>query len=54
MWALADPNEQRAISVVFEVYGTGQVIGDMSELRFVATVQDGKFVWHIFERVLAR
>jgi hypothetical protein len=46
MWAIVDvsrPAEDR----VFYVYGTGNPI-DHDLGKWVATVQDGAFVWHVF------
>lgn len=50
IWAIVNPLanvEQRQ----FEIYGTGSDLPeDYKYLMYIATVQDGAFVWHIFER----
>ena len=33
---------------IFDVYGTGHDM--MADSRYIATVQDGSFVWHVYER----
>lgn len=33
----------------FRCYGTGQPIQDQVPTEYIGTVQDGPFVWHIFE-----
>ena len=33
----------------FDVYGTGHILRD-DPGTYIATVQDGPFVWHIYER----
>lgn len=49
MWVLFDPYEP-TYPRKFEVFGTGWTIEE-DELRYVATFQKGKFVWHVFEVV---
>lgn len=52
MWALVDdeaPKEERR----FIVFGTGEVI-PRGNFQWIATVQDGNFVWHLFEIKLVR
>lgn len=47
LWAIvepANPFEKRMI----EILGTGQDMQDIPR-TYIATVQDGSFVWHIFE-----
>lgn len=48
LWALVEP-----LAVIelrrFKIYGTGAVIAT-DPGKHVATVQDGDFVWHIFEQ----
>lgn len=50
LWALVDPEAAKEIRY-FEVFGTGHPIGyDAGVSReYIATVQDGGFVWHVFE-----
>lgn len=48
LWAMVQPDkplEQRR----FEVFGTGEPIELPAESPYVATVQDGPLVWHVFE-----
>lgn len=52
LWAIVppgQPNEER----IFEIIGTGNpVVVDIGvERRYIATVQQGEFVWHVFERL---
>lgn len=49
LWALVDPDaprESRAVAVI----GTGNPIAPsaLSGMRYLATVQDDPFVWHVF------
>lgn len=53
LWALVKvehpdhegPQETRT----FRVYGTGHPIADQVPQDYIGTVQDGLFVWHVFE-----
>ena len=47
MWALEDPDATTWVRN-FVVYGTGWDIGD-NPGKYIGTVQDDIFVWHIFE-----
>jgi hypothetical protein len=50
IWALVDPNEQTHIQREFIVVGTGHPFEyEYLKHRFVDTVFDGPFVWHIWE-----
>ena len=50
IWALIDPNEKEHIEREFIVVGTGHPFEyEYLKHRFVDTVFDGPFVWHIFE-----
>lgn len=54
LWALVDAkalNEDFQKEVrTFRVYETGQQIDDVGQrLKFIATIQEQIFVWHIFE-----
>ncbi len=46
-WALVDPNEP-AEDRHLRIYGTGHPVPDEPG-TYLATVQDGSFVWHVFE-----
>lgn len=51
VWAWVDTNSTE-MSVKFAVVGTGNPIPfhiDPDKCKFISTVQDGSFVWHIFE-----
>ena len=49
IWALVDPEEIPEVRKLY-VYGTGHPIDDKLDRMFhVATVQDGVYVWHVFE-----
>lgn len=50
IWVLVDNNELDASERNFEIIGTGHPFEyDYLDYRFVNTVFDGPFVWHIFE-----
>lgn len=46
IWALVDTEKPRKLRS-FEIVGTGQPADNLG--RYVGTVQDGSFVWHVFE-----
>lgn len=50
IWALVDPNAEKE-KRTFVVMGTGwkRDAGTWARLQHVSTVQEGGFVWHIFE-----
>lgn len=53
LWALVDPGAAFEVRV-FEIFGTGHAVPPgPGKLKFIATVQtdNGRFVWHVFERV---
>lgn len=49
MWAIVDPSEKRE-QRIFHVRGTGHPLGKVG--RYVGTVFQGPFVWHVFEAAL--
>lgn len=47
-------NERNAVEqVTILIYGTGDSMSDslVSYLEFLGTVQDGPFVWHVFQEI---
>lgn len=48
LWAECDP-ANAAHTRAIEVFGTGQSLDD-KERRYIATVLDGQFAWHVYER----
>lgn len=52
LWAMVEPNNPPTIRH-FETFGTGQIIpGDMGiERRYIGSVQEKFYVWHVFERI---
>lgn len=46
MWAMVDPDSEM-IDVRIDMYATGEPLRD-SDSQYLATVQDGDFVWHFF------
>lgn len=48
-WAKVDP-KAKTETRLFGIYGTGWDIPNDTESEYVGTVQQGSFVWHIFER----
>ena len=50
IWVLLDPNEKIHSQRNFEIIGTGQPFAhEYLKHRFVDTLFDGPFVWHIWE-----
>lgn len=47
LWAVVDPKVTFA-NVVVRIVGTGNPFPDANDCRFVGTVQQGPFVWHVF------
>jgi len=47
MWFEVDPDE-RADRRAFQLIGTGNFF-DKKHLKYLATAQDGPFVWHLYE-----
>lgn len=35
---------------IFRIIGTGNPFPDPYTCKFIATIQDGSFVWHLFEK----
>lgn len=50
MWAYENPCELKEIRN-FIIVGTGEGMGDPQFSKYVATVQYGRYVWHLFEMV---
>jgi len=48
LWAWVD-REEPTCSRRIAVVGTGNPAPPMNEARYVGSVQDGPFVWHIFD-----
>jgi len=48
LWADVNPGAAIVIRR-FEIRGTGHPLGDVG--RFIGTVIDGPFVWHVFEAI---
>ena len=46
IWVLVNENNKKTLHPVW-IYGTGQLIDEPSG-RFIDTVQDGQYVWHVF------
>ncbi len=52
VWILVDPDKkQDALNVRFFVVGTGHNIEDefLSDAKYLDTIYEGTFVWHIFK-----
>lgn len=47
MWALVSPNNEPEDRTI-QIFGTGHDV-PVLPLYFIDTVQEGNFVWHIFE-----
>ena len=52
IWAIVNPSNADEMRV-FEIYGTGEKFPStgMTERKHLATVQGGRFVWHVFEPI---
>jgi hypothetical protein len=48
LWARVDHNADHEMRV-FGIFGTGHLIPEGS--TYVGTVQEGRFVWHVFEEI---
>jgi len=47
LWALVLPDSNEPAGKLFQVFGTGHEIP--LPAKYIATTQDGLFVWHLFE-----
>ena len=50
--AFCAPDEGEAFEVTtrnFQIIGTGKRFESLNSMEFIATVQQGSYVWHIFE-----
>lgn len=47
LWCMVNPNQSMR-KYYFRVLGTGQPIESEFNVPYLATVQTGRFVWHIF------
>lgn len=50
LWAMFDEKKHISKLRTIEVFGTGNLIPPGNRV-YISTVQDGVFVWHIFERL---
>lgn len=50
VWAIVNPRAEK-VPVRFRVFGTSIPIHDLAGWRFVNTVQEDEYVWHIFQEV---
>lgn len=50
LWAKVN-DARPTVERIFHVYGTGHPVHGVAELEYIATVQVGAIVLHIFERV---
>jgi len=48
LWAAVETSDRLEKRTIF-IFGTGNpMLGGVTSRDYIATVQDGKFVWHIF------
>lgn len=47
VWVIVDPDAPPEPRKIF-VRGTGHPLGDAEGHKFIGTVKDGSFMWHIF------
>ena len=50
IWVLVNPSEETKPRY-FEIYGTGNPFEIGDNRKFIGTLQDGSFVWHLFEKI---
>lgn len=50
LWVLVDPEAEKEHRE-FMTYGTGHYIRDVHEIDYIGTVDDGAFVWHVYEEM---
>lgn len=53
LWAAFPGDDEPRVSREIEIVGTGQPVESFERVdrKFLGTVQQGDFVWHVFERV---
>lgn len=49
IWALVNPKEKETEERTLAVVGTGNPFPNCDDCEYIATVQTGQFVWHVFE-----
>lgn len=49
LWALCDPRQEKYENRYFCVTGTGFNVSATTPMEYISTVQNGMFVWHVFE-----
>jgi hypothetical protein len=47
-WALV-PDNKPMIKRHFKIFSTGDDVPDAEKSKYITTVQDGIYVWHVFE-----
>ena len=50
IWALVDTDAEFDFRY-FEIVGTGRDFPEADDFTYINTIQDGPFVWHIFELI---
>jgi hypothetical protein len=50
IWFTADPNNFGTVNKTLKMTGTG-IVYDPDGLKFIGTVRQGSFMWHLFEQV---
>ena len=48
LWAIVNTNEKKVPKII-TIYGTGQPTPDLTHAKYIGTVQDGFYAWHVFE-----
>ena len=49
LWAVVDTDAPIGEPRRFRTYGTGDALAEGEERVYIGTIQEGQFVWHIFE-----
>jgi hypothetical protein len=49
VWAMCNPGQKEYETRCFRIVGTGANIDATIPLKYISTVQNGMFVWHVFE-----
>ena len=50
IWAIVDTDAESEFRY-FAIVGTGQDFPEADDYTYINTIQDGPFVWHIFELI---
>ena len=52
LWALVSLDQEEHVRCFFRFVGTGQTVPVRPLVSYIATIQDGSLVWHVFKELL--